>query len=248
MPSELDNAFSVRRGLSLDDKVGLFALDINPSVSGWDAPVGSVAMYTADGSVWRKVAAGTTSWANMDPKGNIAGTDPTVSDDNTQGYSARSIWINSTSGEAFMCLSAATGAADWRSLTEANVGSGLVKQAVVLTNDAVQTTQATAFPTQAIGFNPTFSLEAGDYVFWWSLALAGSSNKGNGATVFFDGVEQGRHAFESQGVTLYNMFSGFGNLPGLAAGNHTIRVEFYVIGGSNTTRIRRIRIEMLKVN
>ena len=244
MASELDNAFSVRRGLSLDDKVGLFALDINPSVSGWDAPVGSVAMYTADGSVWRKVAAGTTAWANMDPKGNIAGTDPTVSDDNTQGYSARSIWINSTSGEAFMCLSAATGAADWRSLTEANIGSGLVQQAFVGGNEGVQNTANTAIAYN----NAAVTLAAGDFILWWSLELSGLSNKGAGASVTFDGVQRGNCIFESQGTSLYNTFSGLANLPGLTAGNHTLRSDFFTSGGGNNVFIRRLRLEMLKVS
>ena len=44
---------------------------------------------------------------------NIAATDPTVSNDNTQGYSPLSMWVNTTNGRVWTCQSAATGAAAW---------------------------------------------------------------------------------------------------------------------------------------
>jgi len=42
-----------------------------------------------------------------------ATTDPSVSNDNTQDYSAGSRWLNTTARRAWTCLSAATGAALW---------------------------------------------------------------------------------------------------------------------------------------
>lgn len=39
--------------------------------------------------------------------------DPGVGNDSTQGYQAGSIWINSTAGRAFTCVSATVGAAVW---------------------------------------------------------------------------------------------------------------------------------------
>lgn len=49
---------------------------------------------------------------------NLAATaDPTVNNDGTQGYSAGSRMLNTLTGELFECVSAATGAAVWKSLT-----------------------------------------------------------------------------------------------------------------------------------
>lgn len=44
---------------------------------------------------------------------NVATTDPTVANDNTQGYSVGSQWFNSTTGILFICTSTSTGAAVW---------------------------------------------------------------------------------------------------------------------------------------
>lgn len=63
-----------------------------------------------------------------------ATTDPTVNDDDTQGYEVLSRWVNTVTGEIFLCVSASTGAADWQqntltldelgSAALANVGAG----------------------------------------------------------------------------------------------------------------------------
>lgn len=43
-----------------------------------------------------------------------ATTDPTVNDDETEGYEPLSQWINTSSGEIFVAISVAAGAADWQ--------------------------------------------------------------------------------------------------------------------------------------
>jgi hypothetical protein len=43
----------------------------------------------------------------------LATSDPTISNDNTQGYSVGSFWFNTTTNKAFICADAATGAAVW---------------------------------------------------------------------------------------------------------------------------------------
>jgi hypothetical protein len=54
----------------------------------------------------------------QDIKVNYAAvTDPAVSNDNTQGYAAGSSWINTVTGREFVCVNAATGAANWREIT-----------------------------------------------------------------------------------------------------------------------------------
>lgn len=46
-----------------------------------------------------------------------ATTNPAVGNDNTQGYTVGSTWVNTTTPAAFMCMDAATGAADWDQIT-----------------------------------------------------------------------------------------------------------------------------------
>src|SRR2546430_2666876 len=51
---------------------------------------------------------------NMPLTSNLAATtDPTASNDRTQGYEAGSQWLNITAGRAWICMSNATGAAVW---------------------------------------------------------------------------------------------------------------------------------------
>lgn len=49
-----------------------------------------------------------------------ATTDPTVSDDGTQGYSITSIWTNTKTAVTFMCVDSTTGAAVWMPLQTMN--------------------------------------------------------------------------------------------------------------------------------
>lgn len=46
-----------------------------------------------------------------------ATTDPTVTDDSSAGYEALSRWINTSTGEFWLCLDASTGAANWQQAT-----------------------------------------------------------------------------------------------------------------------------------
>lgn len=48
-----------------------------------------------------------------------ATTDPTISDDNDDGYSVGSVWINVTDGKAFICSDATAGAAVWDQINRA---------------------------------------------------------------------------------------------------------------------------------
>jgi hypothetical protein len=59
--SQLDDATSVKRGINLDGVLGIFQGSIDPSVSGWDAPIGSLFIRT-NGSLYQKETAPTTGW------------------------------------------------------------------------------------------------------------------------------------------------------------------------------------------
>lgn len=54
---------------------------------------------------------------------NQATTDPTTGDDANDGYAIGSIWINTSSDEAFICTDATAGAAVWKSLTAGGAGA-----------------------------------------------------------------------------------------------------------------------------
>lgn len=54
---------------------------------------------------------------NAKPNEFTGSANPTVNDDNTQGYSAGDIMVNQSNNEAFICISASTGAAVWKNIT-----------------------------------------------------------------------------------------------------------------------------------
>jgi len=60
-----------------------------------------------------RVAQAIAALSGVLPGNYSATTDPGVSDDNTQGWVVGSVWINTTSDEAFRCLDSTTSAAVW---------------------------------------------------------------------------------------------------------------------------------------
>lgn len=63
-----------------------------------------------------------------------AGVDPTVTDDNTGGYSIGSMWYNTTSQEVFTAVNVATGAAVWVRVDNENIVSSLIHKAGTVPN------------------------------------------------------------------------------------------------------------------
>lgn len=70
-------------------------------------------------------------------KGNVTAADPTVANDNTQGYVAGSSWLNTATQVLWTAMSVATGAAVWRPPTEV-----LVSEIITAASQA-----SVAFPT-----------------------------------------------------------------------------------------------------
>jgi hypothetical protein len=59
------------------------------------------------------------------PKNKLdATTAPTVNDDSGDGYSVNSVWIDTVTDKAYVCLDATVGAAVWKEITASGVGSG----------------------------------------------------------------------------------------------------------------------------
>jgi hypothetical protein len=66
---------------------------------------------TCDGSNWKLIAF-------ITPKDNYSSaSDPSVTNDGTEGYSLNSVWFNQTSKEAWRCFDITTGAAVWEKTT-----------------------------------------------------------------------------------------------------------------------------------
>lgn len=99
--------------------------------SGWRVQVsgeldayGQVKTYEYSGTAWSEKSPGGISQTDADAryepkrKDNLtATTNPAASDDQVQGYSVLSRWVNTASGELWLCLNASTGAADWQQAT-----------------------------------------------------------------------------------------------------------------------------------
>lgn len=64
--TNISRATSFPRGISLNDDVGIFPLDVDPSQApGFEAPQGSKILQT-NGKMWRKVGVAATDWNEMD--------------------------------------------------------------------------------------------------------------------------------------------------------------------------------------
>ena len=71
----------------------------------FNTTVGKPRVY--DGTTWRTIE------RELD---NATGADPTVNDDNTQGYEVLSLWLNTSSGALFRATDVTTGAAVWQEI------------------------------------------------------------------------------------------------------------------------------------
>lgn len=99
-----------------------------------DVPIGQAGAYDvgvdADGKLLTKAGADGL-YQSLVQDNNTAVTAPTVNDDETAGYSIRSLWFNTSVSpvDAYICLDPAAGAAVWEltTLTAADLGSAATK-------------------------------------------------------------------------------------------------------------------------
>lgn len=127
----------------------------NDSADGY--AVGSFWINTTGGKSWICVSAtaGEADWNQIDattPKNKLnATTDPGVGDDTDDGYSTGSIWINTTTPKAWICISAASGAADWNQIDFITPKSNLS----AATNPGVTDDSSGGYSTGSIWVNTT---------------------------------------------------------------------------------------------
>lgn len=74
-------------------------------------------VLTADSSTSTGIKWATPSTPTPPPQNNVAAVSPTVNDDDTQGYSQFSMWMDTIASRFFVCFDATTGAAIWVQLT-----------------------------------------------------------------------------------------------------------------------------------
>jgi hypothetical protein len=90
--------------------------------------------------------------ANLAFTNNFAATaDPTATDDSSKGYSAGSVWLNTTNGKVFVCGSATAGAASW---TQNGQSQGLGNQATPIALTAAATLTAAQIAVGLLTSNP----------------------------------------------------------------------------------------------
>ena len=96
---------------------------LNTFVSGSFASddVGLLALQADIGAVWELSDAATPTWTCIHPGSKRTNSDPTVNDDQTDGYLEGYLWLNTATGKAFVLRDRSTGAAVWAEVAAANV-------------------------------------------------------------------------------------------------------------------------------
>ena len=101
-----------------------YSMQRNTAITSFVIPASSQLWLTwrYDGSTYRLSGEPGTAGLN-----NLAATtNPGVGDDSADGYGPGSIWVNTSTPAAFICITAGAGAADWNQIDAGGGGSGTV--------------------------------------------------------------------------------------------------------------------------
>jgi len=122
---------------------------------------------------------GAAIWLRVDNrKYNQAATNPTVGDDDGDGYEFGSIWHNTVGDSLFFCADASTGAADWISFTVSASSGGRFTYEPV-TDHCIVT--ATALGVTAANVSGTTTITVPDGVDLFSVDLKGTTVETDGS-------------------------------------------------------------------
>lgn len=108
---------------------------------------------------------GAAVWTLLAPESGavtVDTVDPTVSDDNTQGFSIGDLWVNTTTDEAWIVTDVSTGAAVWEYITPSVIGGLIVE------GDEVPVFSHNSTSYQEMLSITTGSIPAGEYMLHWS--------------------------------------------------------------------------------
>jgi hypothetical protein len=169
-----------------------------------------------------------------------AAGEPSVTDDVLSGYTEGSIWVT-VAGLVFRCLEGTAQAAVWIQMTDV-FGTRSVKAK----SDEQSTTTSNEYQTKLE--KVTDNLPAGTYLALWSaeftVSVANSGHK------FRVSIDEGALAEEDAPVTVKypRWYSRAGHdQVSLAAGVHTIRIEYASASPNKTAYIRRARVTLWRV-
>ena len=117
--ANIDNGFRIDV-LSFDDQVLVTQGTGDPtSGAGFEAPVGSLYIHIAgvNSTIFIKDNTADIDWRDIGVVGALnnysATTTPTTANDNSQGYSIGSHWVDTTTDTAYVCVDSSTGASVW---------------------------------------------------------------------------------------------------------------------------------------
>lgn len=128
--AEIDRAFEVKHGLSIENINGVFSGSSDPSITGFDAPVASLYLRyssTDYGIVYYKFDVGTTDWRILEGSSYASTSDPTVNWDSADtasvgyNFSPGSYIVNTSTGRLWFCIDSTPTAAVWSRVISENV-------------------------------------------------------------------------------------------------------------------------------
>lgn len=145
--------------------------------------VGTLWLNTVNNTLWvlTDAAEGAAVWVQasigLDHVGDVdahlqanygATTDPTVDDDAVEGYSVGSMWVNTTTGDAFIAVDVTTGAAAWVQL---NGGTGSLSDATPLVESGTGSAGTSTDASRSDHVHPTDGGGGGGAAAVWSPIL-----------------------------------------------------------------------------
>lgn len=150
---------------------GAYLYQYMPTPTPGRYPIGAICLVNGmTGIQWTNIWSGLALRHALGIRNNFtATTDPTNTDDYTEGYRVGSIWINTTSGAIFVCVDATNGSAEWTSgggvegsVFDRDTYSGSPGQ-IYFANDGATVALNTAAPSTWSVYGPLWHVTHPDY-------------------------------------------------------------------------------------
>ena len=144
--ADIGLSFSVENGISLDDEVGIFTGIVDPSVTGENAPLGSL-FIRQNGSLYQKIGAGLTDWMRFTQ--GLGEAVKISATDSTAGYLTQKLLVGSNLTKSV----SNSGANETLTIDLTSVGSPGTYRSVTV--DAYGRVTAGTNPTTLLGYGIT---------------------------------------------------------------------------------------------